>query len=65
MSQRQGRWLAAAILATTGVILWFWMGESAPRATTVKIVGMALFGIGMLSAAVITARRGRPGGEKP
>ena len=64
MSQRKGQWLAAAALAATGLILWLWMGDSAPRATTVKIVGMMLFAIGMTSAAVFTARRGRHGGEK-
>lgn len=64
MSQRLVAWLLAFALVVVGAVLWIWMGDSAQRATIVKIVGMALFGLGMLAAAVLTARRARQGGGK-
>lgn len=64
MSRRTAPWLVAAALVVVGAVLWIWMGESAQRATTVKIVGMSLFALGMLAAAVLAARRARHGDGK-
>lgn len=65
MSRRTAPWLLGAALVALGAVLWIWMGDSAQRATTVKIVGMLLVGLGMLAAAVLTARRARRGDGKP